>query len=54
MLFNVFQPRSSLPIPQQKGIGEQATTEANAAVAEANTTVAAVIGDSHNTYIKIA
>ena len=33
------QPRSSLPTPQQTGIGERAITEVNAAVAE-------VIGDS--------
>ena len=33
------QPCSSLPTPQQTGIGERATTEANAAVTE-------VIGDS--------
>ena len=33
------QPRPSLPTPEQTGIGERATAEANAAVAE-------VLGDS--------
>ena len=33
-LLHYFQRRSSLPTPQQTGIGEQATAEANAAVAE--------------------
>ena len=38
-LLRYFQPRLSLPTPQQTGIGERATAEANAAVTE-------VIGDS--------
>ena len=38
-LLRYMRPRSSLPAPQQTGIGERATTEANAAVAK-------VIGDS--------
>ena len=38
-LLRYMRPRLSLPAPQQTGIGERATTEANAAVAK-------VIGDS--------
>ena len=33
-LLRYFQPRLSLPTPQQTGIGERATAEANAAVTE--------------------
>ena len=38
-LLRYMRPRSSLPAPQQTGIGERATTEANTAVAK-------VIGNS--------
>ena len=40
------QACSSLPTPQQTGIGERATTEVNTPVSEVNTPVSEVIGDS--------